>query len=456
MISFQSSRSSPTPAETEYRAWLKTGSGLIGYLLRQEEADQRRMPSHVTGLAGMASAPACRCSKPWKCTCSRTAYFGGLVKAPPGPPTRDTGMINVRHNGGYVLPAQTVRAVGGVRVLNDLVQRTTGRRPVPIRAIPIPRGLVGFAPGYVDGGDLGGSDFSSDLAQAALTDSTPISFDQPSTSDWVDNGQECLDPSQTTYSNTDLPPYSGAGSGMDAGVANGYGEGGSFPHTVSDFASPPPEMIGDAPNVMGVYPWELGIDPSQTGAGSFSPAGQADPGVNSYGIMDFAHDSGHSLMNGAANVADIPSFLSGSTQGSALGNWLRNNAPPLSPESVAVHNQIAQESTWLGKATIAAQNPGVFTSDVAGLIPPFAAGLGAGAAAEGSLLWGGAPETFANLGNSVANIGVGAGAAGAGAKADPNNGCPLGPDGDSCRQQAGVAGAEMSGILSILWGLVPK
>ncbi len=60
------------------------------------------------------------------------AHCGVIQKrrfpAPHGPPNRDTGVIGIQR-GSYVLPAETVRAAGGARVLDDFVERTTGRRP---------------------------------------------------------------------------------------------------------------------------------------------------------------------------------------------------------------------------------------------------------------------------------------------------------------------------------------
>ncbi len=79
-----------------------------------------------------------------------SAFFseGGYVHAPPGPSGRDTGAINIS-DGEYVLPTATVRAVGGMRVLDDLVEKTTGRRPSQKYAVPAPLGLLGFLiPGY--------------------------------------------------------------------------------------------------------------------------------------------------------------------------------------------------------------------------------------------------------------------------------------------------------------------
>ena len=75
-------------------------------------------------------------------------FDGGYINAPPGPSDKDTGHINIK-NGEYVLPSETVKAMGGAEMLNDLVERTTGVRPARKTAIP---GTVSGLRGFVEGG----------------------------------------------------------------------------------------------------------------------------------------------------------------------------------------------------------------------------------------------------------------------------------------------------------------
>ena len=104
------------------------------------------------------------------------AYAGGLVKAPHGPPHRDTGVIGIQR-GSYVLPAETVRALGGAEALDAFVLRTTGRRPTVHQAIPAPRAILAFLPGYDDGGGFDiGADIGSDVQEISLD---PAQFPQP-------------------------------------------------------------------------------------------------------------------------------------------------------------------------------------------------------------------------------------------------------------------------------------
>ena len=200
---------------------------------------------------------------------------------------------------------------------------------------------------------------------------------------------------------------------------------------MTPYFSPPPDTIDGLPNYMGVYPQELGLGSSQASQTLITNT-------------PMWNDATHQFMNGMADVLDTTAYLSGSTTGSDYGNQIRNNASPLSPHSLAVNDQIAKEPTWWGKATIAAQNPGVVLSDLAGAVPPFVAGAGAGLAAEGTALWGGASEGVAAAAKWLSGTGVTASTAGASAEADPANGCPPGPDGDDCRRRFGNQAATMS------------
>ena len=122
--------------------------------------------SQMKALPTLASAGSALISA--LATTAAAAADGGEIHAPPGPPNRDTGIITIR-DGEYVLPPNTVRAIGGVRALDDLVERTNGRRPLPKYAIPAPRWLLEHVPGHADDGGLidtsddagGGFDLSS-------------------------------------------------------------------------------------------------------------------------------------------------------------------------------------------------------------------------------------------------------------------------------------------------------
>ncbi len=99
------------------------------------------------------------------------ALEGGLVKAPPGPAHRDTGVIAIQ-KGSYVFPPETVRALGGAKVLDDFVERTTGQRPPVHQALPAADGLLGLVPGFDDGGEFG--DIGADGDNLFASDATDL------------------------------------------------------------------------------------------------------------------------------------------------------------------------------------------------------------------------------------------------------------------------------------------
>ena len=191
MMTHRLSLLNPLSSEADLIAPAKNGGGLIAHAQRKAAVVPNTLPtrqpiarqksSHARGLISTTRKASCRCRKPWACTCEIPiphAHFGGLVKAPPGPPDRDTGVLRIPMD-GYVLPTETVRALGGAQVLDTLVEKTTGQRPTVLRAMAAPRGLIGRVPGYDDGGSLGAqSDAGPSLLQqgwnALVNNSTTV------------------------------------------------------------------------------------------------------------------------------------------------------------------------------------------------------------------------------------------------------------------------------------------
>ena len=169
---------------------------------------------------------------------------GGLVTAPPGPPNQDTGVIRASL-GEYVLPAETVRALGGAAALDALVQKTSGQPASRETAAPTSSDLLKRFPGFDDGGFVGGDGGGFSDAGSFL--------DAGDDGSWGNDFGASVDPSQSDVTGTGwVMGGNDFGSALDAGGYDTWG---------NDFGASVDPSQSTTPNVSATTMGYVNADP---------------------------------------------------------------------------------------------------------------------------------------------------------------------------------------------------